>query len=123
MVSRLRNYGPDHCLTYFPGNIPPKLRRAGDRSYRKKPASKLKDVKCERLRPDQLQRPAIMLLVGKLVERSKEDFKKTGCQSSRSFLLNENGMLEYYIELLFNDETESQLNKMRSWVLDAESDR
>lgn len=113
---RLRNYGTDHYLTYYPGNIPSKTRRMGTRKqpggvqHSLLPGIKARRIKC--LDP-QL---ATGLVVG-LIKASQRDFLRHNCQDSRSFLLNENGMLRWYIECIPRLDPEAFVQRMREWVL------
>lgn len=112
---RIRNYGVDHYLTYYPGNIPSKTRRMGTR---KQPGgvqhSRLSEIKTRRIKYLDPQL-ATDLVVG-LIKASQRDFIKHNCQDSRSFLLNENGMLLWYIECIPKLDGPAFLQRMREWV-------
>ena len=116
---RLRNYGVDHYLTYYPGNIPSKTRRMG---IRKRPGgvkhSLLPGIKVRRI-CDLDPQLATDLIVG-LIKASQRDFLRHRCRDSRSFLLNENGMLLWYIECIPKLNSRAFLERMRRWVCEQE---
>lgn len=100
MHRRLAIYGPDSCLTYWPGPIPGHLR-----AYSTTAASTIKSIKRGTLlKSSEVDHRSARLFVLSLILRSKEDFVKKQCESSRAFLTNETGMLEWYLELMFSAE-------------------
>lgn len=107
---RLKNLGPDHYLTYFPGPIPSKVRRfACDRNK-----SLLKTiVRDGRLTVDS---NIAKLVIFKLIKMSQKSWKENRCEDSRSFLLNENGMLEWYMEAYPKIDHIAFIERMRKWV-------
>lgn len=113
---RLKTLGPDHYLTYFPGPIPSKCRRlsriAGSQS-------RLNEATItDRLQVTGATAKDVVL---KLITISQKNFVRSGCESSKSFLLNENGMLEWYLEAFPGIDTEAALEGMREWVAKAEA--
>lgn len=112
---RLKNYGIDHYLTYYPGNIPSKARRMGTRKHAGGVKhSKLPGIKVDRI-CDLDPQLATDLVVG-LIKASQRDFLKHKCRDSRAFLLNENGMLLWYIECIPGLDSQAFLAKMKKWV-------
>lgn len=114
---RLRTYGPDHELTYYPGLIPSKLRRLGLRAGNTgSKRSTLGAIKIDRLTEEDLHPRTCIQLITKLIARSKEDLQKHNCKMSRDFLLNSDGMLEYYLELVPGINTDKCLEDLEDWV-------
>ena len=110
---RLRNIGPDHYLTYFPGTIPPKLRRfTKTRRYN----SKLGEIKKSKSKSGEVDPTYAKQLVVKLIKISQKYYKRDRCQESKAFLLNETGMLEWYMEAFAGINTEAFLERMKAWV-------
>lgn len=123
LQQRLREMGPDHYLTYFPGSIPAKVRRVGNRGPAGVARSTLSKIKVERIHPNDLNLRTCVCFVTKLITRSKEDLEKWGCPTSRAFLMNENGMLAYYLELVPDVELELWLARAKKMVEEIESHR
>ena len=111
---RMRTLGPDHYLTYFPGPIPGKLRRF---QKGKVLGSTLSLIKRER-KIDLLDPILAKTLVFRLIKTSQKYWKDHRCQESKSFLLNENGMLEWYMEAYPGIDQTAFLERMRKWVKD-----
>ena len=108
---RLRKIGPDHYLTYFPGPIPPKLRRF---TKTRRHNSKLGEIK--KSKPGEVDPAYAKQLVVKLIRISQKYYKRDRCQESKAFLLNETGMLEWYMEAFTGIDTEAFLERMKVWV-------
>lgn len=101
MHRRLAIYGPDSCLTYWPGPIPGHLR-----AYSTTATSTIKSIKRGTLlKSSEVDHRSARLLILKLILRSREDLVKYDCKSSYEFLTNKHGMLEWYLELMFSAET------------------
>jgi hypothetical protein len=115
---RLRTLGPDHYLTYYPGNLPMSLRRIGKRrnnqGYRASTLGAI--VAGPRLRAEDLDMRTCVRLIGRLITRSRDDYLCSGCSSSRSFLLNETGMLAWYLELVPGIDVPEYLAKAKAWI-------
>ncbi len=111
---RMRTLGPDHYLTYFPGPIPGKLRRF---QKGKVLGSTLSLIKRER-KIDLLDPILAKTLVFRLIKASQKYWKDHRCQESKSFLLNENGMLEWYMEAYPGIDQTAFLERMRKWVVE-----
>ena len=109
---RMRTLGPDHYLTYFPGPIPGKLRRF---QKGKVLGSTLSLIKRER-KIALLDPILAKTLVFRLIKASQKYWKDHRCQESKSFLLNENGMLEWYMEAYPGIDQTAFLERMRKWV-------
>lgn len=108
---RLKKLGPDHYLTYFPGSIPPKIRRFPKRGGRD---SKLEETKnIARTPVDPYYARAIVL---GLVRISQKHYKSARCKDSKDFLLNRGGMLEWYLEAFPGIDAEDFLGRMKKWV-------
>lgn len=111
---RMKTLGPDHYLTYFPGPIPGKLRRF---QKCKVMGSTLSLIKRER-KIELLDPILAKTLVFRLIKTSQKYWKDHRCQESKSFLLNENGMLEWYMEAYPGIDQTAFLERMRKWVKD-----
>ena len=118
--SRLVNFGPDHYLTYFPGPIPPKTRRLGKRVTKNNNPSLLSTVRVERI--TDLEYQQALKFLEKLVLLSKRDLVRKNCQVSRAFLLNENLMLQWYIEPITTIDCKMFLERLKVWVLEVSPD-
>lgn len=123
LQQRLRDMGADHYLTYFPGRIPAKLRRMGNRRVTKILKSTIADIKVERLCSRDLNARTCVQFITKLITRSLEDLRKYNCCSSRKFLMNADGMLAYYLELIPGINLETYLLKAKSLVRTVDSQR
>lgn len=115
LKDRMIRLGPDHYLTYFPGKIPNKIRRIGNKTSEGSKNSLLRDIKVERL-VERIDPELAYEFVTKLVTFSKRDFALRGCEESRDFLLNKNQMLEWYIECIPGINCERFLKDMKRWV-------
>ena len=98
LYRRIRTYGIDGTLTYWPGKLPTRLvkearchKRGGGPNP--KPRRERKEISSAEARK----------FVLKLLEVSKDALRKRRCQSSFNFLTNKDGMLEWYLELMFDD--------------------
>ena len=118
LKDRLSTYGPDHCLTYYPGSIPPRLRNLGRRAHNGGSKNSLLKKVTVRKIPTMSPHLALATVI-KLIEFSQRDLEKRGCQQSRDFLLNKNGMLQWYIECIPSVDVEAFLERMRVWVATA----
>ena len=112
---RLINYGSDHYLTYFPGDIPSKIRRKPNKQRRNGEQSLISTIKVERLSELMHSSLAIEFVV-KLITFSQREFKRRGCKESRDFLLNRTGMLKWYIECIPRVDCAWFLKRMKEWV-------
>lgn len=115
LKERMVRLGPDHYLTYYPGNIPSKVRRIGGKTVNGAKRSRLKDIKVERLNGSIDSELAYDFVI-KLISFSKRDFTLRGCEESKNFLLNKNQMLEWYIECIPGIDCERFLKDMVRWV-------
>lgn len=115
LKERMVRLGPDHYLTYYPGNIPSRVRRIGSKSADGGRNSLLKEIKVDRL-ADSMDHELAYDFVVKLIHFSKRDFALRNCEESKSFLLNKNQMLEWYIECIPGIDCERFLQDMRNWV-------
>ena len=115
LKERMVRLGPDHYLTYYPGNIPSKVRRIGGKTVNGAKRSRLKDIKVERLNGSIDSELAYDFVI-KLISFSKRDFTLRGCEESKNFLLNKNQMLEWYIECIPGIDCERFLQDMEEWV-------
>ena len=77
--------------------------------------SLLKEIKVDRL-ADSMDHELAYDFVIKLIHFSKRDFALRNCEESKSFLLNKNQMLEWYIECIPGIDCERFLQDMRNWV-------
>lgn len=98
LYRRIRAYGVDGILTYWPGKLPARLVKETKQRKRKegskpKPRRERREVSSAEARK----------FVLKLLEVSKDALRKRRCQSSFNFLTNKDGMLEWYLELMFDD--------------------
>lgn len=108
---RLVRFGIDHYLTYYPGNIPSRVRRFAKRGGKD---SRLKEIKKEVREPmDSIS--AQGLVIG-LIRLSQKHYLANGCRESKAFLLNEGGMLEWYLEAYPMINQKELLRRMREWV-------
>ena len=115
LKDRMARLGPDHYLTYFPGKIPSKIRRIGNKTALGEKNSLLKNIKIDRL-SEKMDPGLAYEFVVKLVTFSKRDFALRGCEESKNFLLNKNQMLEWYVECIPGLDCERFLKDMRDWV-------
>lgn len=115
LKDRMARLGPDHYLTYFPGKIPSKIRRIGNKTALGEKNSLLKNIKVDRL-SEKMDPGLAYEFVVKLVTFSKRDFALRGCEESKNFLLNKNQMLEWYVECIPGLDCERFLKDMRDWV-------
>ena len=108
---RVKRMGVDHYLTFFPGKIPSKIRRfpgAGGRN------SRLSSIKKE-VRDTVSSTDARSLVVA-LIKVSQRHYKTARCEESKSFLLNENKMLEWYLEAFPGINQRAFVQRMKRWV-------
>lgn len=113
--ARLATLGPDHYLTYFPGPIPAKTRRLGKRAA-KTVGPSLSNTPLERI--TDLEYQQALKFLEKLIILSKRDLVRKNCQVSRAFLLNENHMLQWYLEPITTIDCKTFLERLRIWVLE-----
>lgn len=90
-------FGIDCDLTYFPGPLPKSV-------HRKQGRRKAKEKVRRPVSPAYVDPFMARLFVLKLIRRTREDYRKTQCPQCKSFLLNEDGMLYWYLELMFDDD-------------------
>lgn len=108
---RVNKMGTDHYLTFFPGKIPSKVRRFPGGAGKH---SKLKDIKKE-TRGTVSNADAKSLVMG-LIKISQRHYKQARCKESQAFLLNENKMLEWYLEAYPGIDQKALIEKMRQWI-------
>ena len=113
LKNRLKLFGEDHYLTYFPGNIPYNVRRFKNADRSKSTIGSIKRDEKRLL----VSNEVATLFVTKLIKFSKLQYENKGCQESRAFLLNENGMLGWYLEAYPGIDAEALLNRLKKWVL------
>ena len=114
--ARLATLGPDHYLTYYPGPIPPKARRLGKRATNGVNHSLLSTTRVERI--TNLEYQQALKFLEKLIILSKRDLARKNCQVSRAFLLNENLMLQWYLEPITTIDCKTFLERLKVWVLE-----
>lgn len=114
---RLKRYGVDSYMSYFPGNIP----RSVIKYDRKIKEGKSLIGSIEVGERTELSPPQAKRLVFKLIERSKSDYLHYRCETSRRFLLNENGMLEWYLEAWGDLDHDYVIEKSAKWVNDVDN--
>lgn len=108
---RKKTLGIDHYLTYYPGKIPTHLKRFKGRGGKD---SKLGSIgKCRVVEIDPYF--ARSLVIG-LIRASQKHFLSSRCEESRRFLLNENKMLEWYMEAYPGIDQRAFIERMKRWV-------
>ena len=108
---RLSKFGEAHYLTFFPGSIPCKIRRFKRRGSRDSKLGELSKKSKAAVSPDF----AKALIIG-IIKISQRHYKSVKCKDSRAFLLNENGMLEWYLESFPKIDQQAFLERMKKWV-------
>lgn len=109
---RLVRFGTDHYLTYYPGNIPSRVRRFAKRGGKD---SRLKEIKKEVREPMDSRSAQELVIV--LIRLSQKHYLANGCKESKAFLLNEGGMLEWYLEAYPRINQKEFIRRMREWVV------
>ena len=108
---RLKKMGPDHYLTYYPGSIPSSVRRFRHTGRRHSKLDSIRRNGKTIVTPEY----AKMLIVG-LILLSQKHYKSSRCKESRAFLLNQGGMLEWYLEPFSGIDHEAFVERMKVWV-------
>lgn len=110
---RIERFGIDHYLTYYPGNIPSRVRRYAKTGGKD---SKLNEIKRETREPMDPRSAQELVLV--LIKLSQKHYLANGCKESKAFLLNEGGMLEWYLEAYPRINQKEFIRRMKIWVMD-----
>jgi len=112
--TRLKTYGLDHYLTYYPGKIPAKLRRNPSKKGLGSSIGKIRRT----IATEDVDNQTAKELVIWLIKISQKHFLLARCKESRAFLLNEGGMLEWYLEAYPGINHYAFVEKMQRWVLE-----
>ena len=100
LYDRVVTHGDDCDLTYFPGNIPQQYcKRSGPKKARKKKEQRAAFTPGKDIDPVMAR-----LFVLRLICKSRSEYLKRRCPSCRSFLLNEDLMLYWYLELMYDED-------------------
>lgn len=108
-------YGPDCDLTYYPGRLP--------KSCYKRPVRRPPPVRPQR-KPSAVDVDPFIarLFILRFIKRTREDYRKNRSQPCRTFLLNIDGMLYWYLELMFTeDKIEEYIRKQADFVYEVDN--
>ena len=110
---RKKTLGIDHYLTYYPGRIPSHLKRYKGRSGQDSKLGSIGKCQATEIAPCF----ARALVIG-LIRTSQKHFISSRCEESKRFLLNENKMLEWYMEAYPGIDQRAFIERMKRWVDD-----